>query len=85
MQVRAIELKYQLQPSNRKVMKHKQLGEQGDFRNSHCEADNVRTALYAHFTNFHVREKNSTHSRGSTARLVPIPTGIPRTSAPLPR
>jgi len=26
----------------------------------HCKAVNVHTALHAHSTNFHVREKNST-------------------------
>jgi len=41
-------------------MKHKQLGEQGELHNSHCEAVNVHAALHTHSTNFHVREKNST-------------------------
>jgi len=51
----------------------------------HCEADNVHTALHAHSTNFHLREKTQPRSRGSTAGLVPIPTGVPRISAPIRR
>jgi len=33
-------------------MKHRQLGEQGELHNSHCEADNVHTALRVHSSNF---------------------------------
>ena len=54
---KAIELKT---TCKQKVLKHKQLGEQGDLHNWHCEADNVHTALHVHFTNFLVCENNST-------------------------
>jgi len=60
------------------------------FRNKpkkvHREAVNVHTAaLHVTSTNFHIREKTQPHSRSSTAGLAPIPTGIPRISAPIPR
>jgi len=42
------------------MMKHKQLIDQGELHSSHCEADNVGTALRAHSSNFHVLEENST-------------------------
>jgi len=43
---KAIELKTSCE---RKVMKHKQLGEQGELHNSHCEANIVHTALHVFY------------------------------------